>query len=266
MALRRPASKLTGWHGPPRSFSYLQEIQPIWDKHCVKCHDFGKEAGEKLVLARDKELVFNASYVELFRNWGTDKALLNTVGLGLAPIPPAYAIGSHRSRLVETLRRGHNDVALSAEEMERIVTWIDIGGPYYPDYACAHPANVAGRAPISATQAKRLEMLTGVKLADDAGNPGYAAHRLWISFDRPELSPCLRKLNQGSEAYREALAIIRAGQTELHNNPDADLPGFHPCKDHQARETKYQALRKREESRHQALVEGRKVYDPGVKQ
>jgi hypothetical protein len=264
LALQRPPSKLTGWHGPVRSFGYVKEIQPIWDKHCVSCHDFGKPAGEKLVLAGDKELVFNASYVGLFQNWGKTNALLNTVGLGLAPINPAYAIGSHRSRLVEVLKGGHNKVALSAEELDRIVTWIDIGGPYYPDYACAHPTNVAGRATITEAQAGRLEKLTGISVRGGERNPTHATHRLWLSFNRPELSPCLRKLDKTSEAYREALAIIRAGQAELRKNPEADQPGFRPCEEHQARETKYQALHEREQTRRQALADGQKLYDAGV--
>jgi len=264
LALRRPPSKLTGWHGPVRSFGYLQEIQPIWDQHCVRCHDFGQEAEAKLVLAGDKELVFNASYVELFQNWGRESAWLNTVGLGLAPIKPAYATGAHRSRLVELLRRGHYEVRLSADEMDRIVTWIDLGGPYYPDYASAHPTNVAGRAPISIAQLNRLTELTGVSIADGQGNPGFASHRRWISFDRPEVSPCLRKLDKAGDAYREALAIIRAGQDELRKNPEADQPGFRPCEEHQVRETKYQALRDREQDRRQALSEGRKAYDIGM--
>ena len=264
LALKRPPSPLTGWHGPPRTFGYLKEIQPIWNKHCVGCHDFGKPAGEKLVLAGDKELVFNASYVELFRNWGKAGALLNTVGLGLAPINPPHAIGSHRSRLVEVLRRGHKEVALSAEEMDRIVTWIDIGGPYYPDYDCSHPSNVAGRAPISISQLNRLNKLTGLSLSDGQGNPGYAGHRLWITFDRLELSPCLQKLDKESEAYREVLAILRAGQEELRKNPEADMPGFRPCEEHLARQARYQALREREQNRRQGLAQGRKVYDVGM--
>jgi hypothetical protein len=265
LALQRPPSPLTGWHGPARTFGYLKEIQPIWDKHCVSCHDFGKPAGEKLVLAGDKELVFNASYVELFQNWGKDGALVNTVGLGLAPIKPAYAIGSHRSALVKLLREGHENVRLSAEEMDRIVAWIDIGGPYYPGYACAHPEGVAGRAPISAAQMKRLSGLTGVAFNQHDGNPGFQVHRLWISFDRPELSPCLEKLDKSGEAYREALAIIRAGQAELRQNPEVDMPGFRPCAEHQARQTKYHVLREREQARRQALADGRKVYDAEVK-
>ena len=264
LAAQRPPAELTGWHGPPRTFSYMQEVQPIWDKHCVKCHDFGKKAGEKLILAGDKELVFNASYVELFQNWGKEKALLNTVGLGLAPLNAPRSVGSHRSRLVQLLRKGHAEVKLSPEEMDRVVTWIDLGGPYYPDYACAHPDNVAGRAPISIPQAKRLGELTGIRLVEDDGNPRYWQHRLQISFDRPELSPCLRKLDPQSAAYKEALSIIRAGQQELSKNPEADMPGFTACSEHRSREEKYQRLLGRERRRRTAIARGEKVYDAGL--
>src|SRR5512138_1781683 len=42
LALRRPPDPLRGWHGPPREFNYLAEVQPVFNKHCVSCHDFGK--------------------------------------------------------------------------------------------------------------------------------------------------------------------------------------------------------------------------------
>ena len=148
--------------------------------------------------------------------------------------------------------------------MRRIVTWIDLGGPYYPDYASADPTNVAGRALLSIAQMQRLAALTGLPLSDGQGNPGFADHRLWLSFDRPDVSPCLRNLDKTGEAYREALAIIQAGQAELQENPEADMLHFRPCEAHQLREAKYQALREREAGRRQALAEGRKVYDVGI--
>jgi hypothetical protein len=51
LALMREPSKLTGWYGEPRMFSFQQEVQPVFDKHCVSCHDFGKTAGKALVLS-----------------------------------------------------------------------------------------------------------------------------------------------------------------------------------------------------------------------
>ena len=66
LALKRPPSPLNGWNGPPRTFSYQAEIQPILDRHCVSCHDYGKPAGEGLNLAGDRTLVFNTSYTDLW--------------------------------------------------------------------------------------------------------------------------------------------------------------------------------------------------------
>jgi len=37
-AMTRPAEPLAGLDGPPRGFSFGQEIQPILDRHCTRCH------------------------------------------------------------------------------------------------------------------------------------------------------------------------------------------------------------------------------------
>ena len=39
LAMRAGAQKLSDFHGPPRGFSFRREIQPILDKHCIRCHD-----------------------------------------------------------------------------------------------------------------------------------------------------------------------------------------------------------------------------------
>ncbi len=38
-ALRAGPRALEPFHGPPRGFSFAREIQPILDRHCVRCHD-----------------------------------------------------------------------------------------------------------------------------------------------------------------------------------------------------------------------------------
>jgi hypothetical protein len=76
--------KLEPWHGPTRRFSYVREIQPVLDKHCVKCHDFGKKGGEKLILSGDRTLTFNFSYEELW-----SKGYVGAIGAGPAGhLPP----------------------------------------------------------------------------------------------------------------------------------------------------------------------------------
>lgn len=39
LALRHPPRKIDPFHGPPRGFSFAREVQPILDRHCVKCHN-----------------------------------------------------------------------------------------------------------------------------------------------------------------------------------------------------------------------------------
>ena len=88
--------------------------------------------------------------------------MVSAIGAGPAEIQPAYGWGSHQSRLVQTLREGHEEVALTPEEMERIITWIDMNAPYYATYASAYPDNLAGRAPLTNAPAiNRLGELTG---------------------------------------------------------------------------------------------------------
>lgn len=37
-ALKAGVQELTPFYGEPKGFSYIQEIQPIWDRHCITCH------------------------------------------------------------------------------------------------------------------------------------------------------------------------------------------------------------------------------------
>ena len=101
MALCRPPSNLLGWHGEPRLFNYISEVQPVFDKHCVSCHDYGKDAGEKLNLARDRTNTFNTSYNELWR-----KKYIKAIGAGPSDIQKPFSWGSHASKLVKVIREG----------------------------------------------------------------------------------------------------------------------------------------------------------------
>ena len=251
-ALKRAPSKLNGWYGEPQLFSYTKEVQPVFDKKCIECHDFGKEAGKDLVLAGDRNVFFNASYMELHR-----KKLITTVGGGPSQIQPAYSWGSHQSTLIKVLEKGHYDVKLSKEEMDRLISWVDLNAPYYPDYDSAYPNNSTGRSPLKAKQLKRLSQLTGAKfIGNHRKNTGPQ-----VSFERPELSPCLQKMDTKSAEYKEALALICAGRDTLKKNPRADMPGFVPGAYARKRIAFYKEREKREALIRKAIREGRKVYD-----
>lgn len=283
LALRREPSRLEPWYGPPREFNYLTEVQPVFDRHCVRCHDYGQPAGEKLNLAGDLGLVFNTSYLELHRKsarrWFADppdgpKLLIKAVHDGPPEVLPAYAWGSHRSRLADVIRAPHEDVKLDRESFDRIVTWIDMNAPYYGSYYSVYRDHVYGRAPLDDRQMVRLAELTGLPYQVPADHvrlnhlqiEGTELCGSQVSFTRPELSPCLAQFTDKHDArYREALAIIQAGQDRLARQPREDLLGPNALPVAAVdleRDGRCQRRSQCEAASRQAMMDGSKVFDP----
>lgn len=256
LALLRAPSPLNGWHGPAREFSYRTEVQPVLDRRCVSCHDYGQPAGKVLNLAGDRDVVFNTSYNELWRNqW------IRVVGAGPAETQPPRSWGSHASRLVSWIQQNARcGGTLTPEEYDRIVTWIDLNAPYYPTYASAYPANLAGRSPLTDVQLKRLEELTDIPIRQMAAHTRNRGPL--VSFDRPELSPSLQSARQRSEAhYAEALDIIRHGQQLLTERPEADIDGFEASERDQWRNGKYLRRDQVNRANRDAIAAGERRYD-----
>jgi hypothetical protein len=229
LALRRAPSDPAPWYGPTREFSYAAEVQPVLDRHCVSCHDYGQPAGKVLNLCGDRTLLFSISYLELHRKsgvvfqptppGGTDP-LIKAVNHGPPEVLPAYAWGSHRSRLIQVLQAGHQGVQLDRESFDRLVTWIDLNAVYYGTYACVRPANFGGRSPIDPAGIARLSELTGLNVTDEVRDS-------YVNLTRPELSLSLTAnlTHPDDPAYLEALGIIRRGAEELARRPRMDMPG-----------------------------------------
>jgi hypothetical protein len=259
VALRRGPRTLAPWYGPTRLFSYTAEVQPAFDKHCVSCHDYGKEAGRKLNLAADLGIVFNTSYVELRR-----KGYVRVIGAGPYRTQAPGSWGSRTSPLTKVLLEGHGkpaldkEVHLDPESFDRIVTWIDINAPYYSDYSGgAYRDNPYGRSPIDGKELGRFKNLTGV----DPARPGAMAE---VSFTRPEISPSITRLAEKKPRARdEALAILRAGKARLFENPRLDMPGFRSSDPIETvQEAKYQSRLRAEIERRAATARGEKLLPP----
>jgi hypothetical protein len=260
LALRRGPSRLSGWHGPAREFSFMAEVQPVFSKYCVGCHDYGKKPGKKLNLAADRTLTFNTAYTELWR-----KGYIACVGGGPAEVRPAFSWGSHASKLIREIRKPrvpeHKDLRLGAEEMDRLVTWVDLNGVYYPTYASAYPDSLTGRIPLTNAQLGRLSQLTSTPFSDQRSFDSNKGPE--VSFDRPELSPCLAGLAAHDPRRQEALAIIQSGKDALSARPRGDeLAGFVPSEADLRREAKYAERREIESRNREAIRHGQKTYDP----
>ncbi len=283
-ALRRPPSPLRNGRDAPPPFSYAAEVQPILDRHCVRCHDYGKAAGAKLNLSGDAGPAFNASYVALMARspavWalpqpGAAKPLVSTIGTGPLPVVPPYSWGAHRSGLVDRLRAGHQEVKLAPDEWARLVTWIDLNAPYYPVAEDYYSANTYGRSPLDHGQLLELGRIVAQgprgaewgwqKVNDYVGgklNSLLGRGELPVNFTRPACSACLRAFDGPADAgYARALALIEAGRQMLAEHPRADMPGFRPCAADQQRLDAHAARQRIDEASRRAWAAGARVYD-----
>jgi hypothetical protein len=262
-AMRKPVQTLTPWYGKPRLFSYVDEVQPVFDKYCVACHDYGQNNEpdkKKPILAGDLTLIFNKSYVELW-----SKGLISAVGAGPVNVLEPYSWGSSKSRIVEVLRTGHPrpeideqrksrgiflDATSDPEAFDRIVTWIDINAPYYPTYYSAYPSHRFGRSPLTDAEWNRVKKLIGTE-------------PLWnISFTRPERSPCLTTAKDAGAV----MDILRTGAKRLNQQPRGESGGFQPVDPtdvHRAK--KYDFLQQHLENMRRAEISGGRLYDENIK-
>jgi hypothetical protein len=137
LAMRYAARKPVAQPGEavPRAVHYPTDVQPMLEKHCVRCHSDEKPNGISLSSAPTD--LFSRSYENLIRKRWAGFVIDEIGGSGtggkhahIAATPP-LTYGSHTSKLVALLRKGHYEVKLSQEEMIRLLTWIDANAPYY---------------------------------------------------------------------------------------------------------------------------------------
>jgi hypothetical protein len=257
MAMQKKPVQLTKWMGKePFKFSFMEHVQPILDRRCVKCHDFDESDRNKLVLARDMNPFFNAAYVNLY----VHKAV-KLIGGGPAQIQQAYSWGSYPSRLSQIIENGHYGVKLTQKEKEYLYAWMDLNGVYYPVYEAAFDDTLAGRSPLTYEEIDRLSELTGVNIRKL--NAHYRKMDAQIAFDRPEKSPILDGIRGDKAKYDEAVALIKLGGKRLKATPRGDIEKkLVPCERHQAMLDKYDAKVAEITTSNKNIASGQKYYDP----
>ena len=129
LASLRPASAIRPGPDGSNPLSYPILVQPVLDKHCVRCHN-AKEPGGKIVLTGEPQGRYTASYNALVRLASYSSWLRGGNIEGRTTKPDFYgARGS--PRLMKTFSRDHHRVKLSAAELSRVVTWIDANALFY---------------------------------------------------------------------------------------------------------------------------------------
>ncbi|MDP6545490.1 MAG: hypothetical protein QGH60_16010 [Phycisphaerae bacterium] len=148
MAMRKAPVKLTPeFPDATHPLTFPRLVQPVLDKHCVKCHAKEKKAcdlsGKKI-----SELGWSESYWSLAPfAWamadngggacGRHSKLLPR-GDGWVVNKRSYSVpgklGARASKLLALLQKGHYKVKLPAEDLRRITLWLDANSVFYGAY------------------------------------------------------------------------------------------------------------------------------------
>jgi hypothetical protein len=203
-----------------QAISFLRDIQPIFDKHCVSCHSGLSPAGGLDfyggLTAGPKQGPGHSDYIA---GYGANRAFETIIERQLvswsavqgdSAITQPLEFGSHRSKLVQVLREGlcGKRANLSRAEFLRLVTWIDGNAPYHDRFvnkrqrqaAYSPPADaelVAGITKIHESRCGRCHKAAEISRAD------------WIDIHRPQrslfLTAPLAESAGGTAKCREAI-------------------------------------------------------------
>ncbi len=137
MALKRAPDEITPVAGVPEIFDYPRDVQPILDKHCVRCHNYDNREGG-VVLTGDRGPVFSISYYTM--------TALDLVSDGRNDVGnrPPRSIGSSASRLMQLIDGSHYDAKLSEHESRLVRLWIETGATYPGTYAALGTGMIGG--------------------------------------------------------------------------------------------------------------------------
>ena len=143
MALSRPASRIEPFEGLPDVLDYRKHIQPILNKHCVKCHNYQERKGQ-VVLTEDLGITWSLSYYMLLA-----KRQVADGRNGYGNQKPR-TIGSSASELMNKIGGLHNGVKVTPEEWRTVWMWLESGAPYAGTYAALRNSAERGRQNVAA--------------------------------------------------------------------------------------------------------------------
>jgi hypothetical protein len=219
-----------------RAISFLRDVQPVFDRHCVRCHGGLKPKGG-LDFSGGLTARYNKAYDTILAH-----RLVARSNVGDdAKITPALAFGSHKSKLIAALRgkRHKKNVRLSRNDWLRLVTWIDLNAPYHDGFINKRlkrppydlPADRALQQKIASVHERRCK---------ECHQPGDVTRIDWINVREPGQSlflmaplaksaggaQCCRQAvykDQTDPDYRAVLDMVTAAATKAWQQPRRDL-------------------------------------------
>lgn len=234
-----------------QAISFLRDIQPIFDRHCVSCHSGLSPAGGLDfyggLTAGPKQGPGHSDYIA---GYGLNRAFETIIEhqlvswsavQGDSAITQPLEFGSHKSKLVQALRDGAcgKRANLSRAEFLQLVTWIDGNAPYHDRFVNKRQKQAAYSPPADA------ELITGItKIHESRCGGCHKAAEIsradWIDIHRPQRSLFLAaplaesaggtaKCSEATyrdcedEDYGRALSLVETAVEKAWKYPRRDL-------------------------------------------
>ena len=210
VAPRSPPTKLRDELWGSGYVDYPTMVQPILDRHCVRCHGGDKGINGGIDLAGGWTWAFSISYETLLKNTLTGFLNCENGSVKTSELHPPRTHGSGAAPLANLLIAGHEGriPGLTRKERDLVLAWMDSNSNYYgtwnwSEHATCDAILEAGRA-LSAS----MRQAGCVKCHDTVGND-------WINLQSPTHSRILRApLAQAEQGFglgwcRDRKAVAR---------------------------------------------------------
>ena len=234
----------------PAVFDFPRDIQPILDRHCVKCHNPDRRDGH-VDLCGDKTEMYTISYETI-----VNRRLIHDNRNQAKSNDRPYSYGSARSRLLVLFQGGHHDVKADEHDLKMLRLWIETSACYPGTYASLG----CGDYPVHGLPARPMHERCGKchgREIQERGQKrfvlsfphGGALHHRGtaVNLSHPEKSRMLRAplaKSAGGEGrckdvvfedtsdplYVRMLSAIRKAAEKLEAEKRFDMDGFRPNK------------------------------------
>jgi hypothetical protein len=236
LALLRSASHPLPPSWGVREMSFLRDVQPVLDRHCADCHGGLKPAAEMDLgggLTRDHN-----------RAWETinEHRLISRSNVGDdARVTSPYAYGSRNSKLLRVLTDATHEAAvrLTRDDWLRLVTWIDLNGPYHSNFLNKRPQTPCYNLAADSALANELSAVHQRRCAD-CHEPERISRLDWINIHAPDesrflMAPlaesaggsgvCSEAVYRSAEDsdYQHLLLTVRSAVDQVWSRPRRDV-------------------------------------------
>ncbi|UCG56700.1 MAG: discoidin domain-containing protein [Phycisphaerales bacterium] len=234
-----------------RAISFLRDIQPTFDRHCVSCHSGLKPAaGLDFCGGLTSGPSSGPGHAEPIAGYGLNRAFETIIQhklvswsdvQGDAAITQPLEFGSRRSKIIEVLREGpcSKRAELSEEEWLRLIIWIDGNAPYHDGFVNKRQKQPAYSLPADSELIQSITSVHGSR-CNSCHDASSVSRADWINIHEPRRSlfltaplakvgggtgKCARATyqNRDDRDYELLLQMVTAAVQKAWDYPRRDL-------------------------------------------